>query len=308
MKGTRYRLVAGRGAEALLRQRVVTAVVMLALLYVVTAWLPTAGFAAVLSVVMLPALFEWVRLMGLSQLWQRWCYAILFYLLIIITLLSSSPSGGDLSIRLPDPDWMLTMNGVAVLFWLFVFAAIRAFPQGTRFWDTPRVLGPAGLLVLLPAWWNLVYLKQLDERGVLVFVLIALVSVVDIGAYFTGQTWGRSKLAPALSPNKSWAGFWGGLVAGLVLALILIALVHVGRQALHPGIWGGLLVLAALLAVLSVLGDLFESMLKRQRGLKDSGASLPGHGGLLDRVDSLLAAIPVFTLGVWFLSSRVVWL
>lgn len=292
----------------MLKQRVVTAVGMLAVLYVTTVWLPVSGFAIVLSAVLLPALLEWSRLMGLSRAWQRWSYALLFYFLLALTLFFSIFSGAQLSELIRDADWVLGMNGFAMLFWLMVFAAIVRYPDSTSLWDTPWRLGVAGWLTLLPAWWNLVYLKLLDESGLLVFSLIALVSVVDIGAYFSGRRWGHSKLAPALSPNKSWEGFWGGLCVCLGLALLLVAAIHIGRQPLEVLTWAGLMALAVLLAAVSVVGDLFESMLKRQRGLKDSGQSLPGHGGLLDRVDSLLAATPVFTLGVWFLASRVNWL
>lgn len=281
---------------------------MLAVLYVATAWLPVTGFAVVLSAVMLPALLEWSRLMGLSHVWQHRAYALVFYLLIVITVVLSSFSGSRLSVLMRGADWVLWLNGLAILFWLLVFMAIVRYPKGTSLWDSPALLGVAGWFTLLPAWWNLVYLKLLDEGGLLVFVLIALVSVVDIGAYFSGRTWGRSKLAPALSPNKSWAGFWGGLGACVVLAMLLVAAIHLGRQPLEVVTWIGLMALAVLLGVVSVIGDLFESMLKRQRGVKDSGHSLPGHGGILDRVDSLLAATPVFTLGIWFLASRVAWL
>lgn len=307
MSARRRSHMPGEGA-ALLRQRVITAVGMLAVLYVATAWLSVVGFALVLSIVMLPALLEWSRLMGLPHAWQHWSYALLFYVLIVLTVFVSTFSGAQLSVLIRGADWVLGLNGVAILFWLLVFGAIVRYPRSTSLWDSPLLLGVAGWLTLLPAWWNLVYLKLLDEGGVLVFALIALVSVVDIGAYFSGRKWGRSKLAPALSPNKSWAGFWGGLAACVGLALLLVTAIHVGRQPLEALTWTGLMALAALLGVVSVIGDLFESMLKRQRGVKDSGQSLPGHGGLLDRVDSLLAATPVFTLGVWFLASRVPWL
>ncbi len=292
----------------MLRERVVTAVLMLAVLYVATAWLPVTGFAAVLALVLLPALLEWARLSGMTTPLWRWGLVVLFYLLMASTVWLSSFSDARLSLLIRGADWVLLLNGVAVLFWIAVLAAIRSFPEGAGLWDRPWVLGIAGGLTLLPAWWNLIYLKWLDPGGLLVFALIALVSVVDIGAYFSGRAWGRSKLAPSLSPNKSWAGFWGGLVATVTLAALLVLAIHVARQPLEWLTWLGLLSLAALMGVLSVAGDLFESMLKRQRGVKDSGNTLPGHGGLLDRIDSLLAATPVFTLGAWFLASRVTWL
>jgi len=128
----------------------------------------------------------------------------------------------------------------------------------------------------------------------MVFAVIALASIADIGAFFVGRAWGRSKLAPLVSPGKSWAGFWGGMASSALLAMLLLYPVH---QFVHPLSAGSavlLLATAAGVAVFSVLGDLFESMLKRSQGIKDSGRSLPGHGGVLDRIDSLTAAAPVF--------------
>lgn len=292
----------------MLRQRVVTAVIMLLVLYLAAAWLPVAGFALVLSVVLLPALLEWSRMAGLLGLGQRVTLVAGFYLLLALTQPLCTCSSAHLTLDAGGFDWILVINGAAALFWCGMTVALLRYPRGASAWDHPGVLLPAGWLVLLAVWWNLVYLKWLHDSGVLIFLLIALVSVVDIGAYFTGRAWGRSKLAPALSPNKSWAGFWGGMGASLVLAALLITGLHFGQQPLAWVTWAGLLMMAAVLAVLGVIGDLVESMLKRQRGLKDSGHFLPGHGGLLDRVDSLLAACPVYTLGIWYLASRVEWL
>jgi len=127
--------------------------------------------------------------------------------------------------------------------------------------------------------------------------------VVDIGAYFTGRAWGRSKLAPVLSPKKSWAGFWGGLGCCAILAAALLSWVQVSHGALSLSLWVLLMLATILLAVLSAVGDLFESMLKRHRGIKDSGRSLPGHGGVLDRIDSLVAATPIYVLALLLLSN-----
>jgi phosphatidate cytidylyltransferase len=137
-------------------------------------------------------------------------------------------------------------------------------------------------------------LKYLNSAGYLVLAVIALVSVADIGAYFVGRAWGSSKLAPQVSPGKSWAGFWGGLSASALLACLLLVPVNAFVETLNPFSILLLLLTAVVVAVFSVFGDLFESMLKRSQGMKDSGRLLPGHGGVLDRIDSLTAAAPVF--------------
>ena len=148
-----------------------------------------------------------------------------------------------------------------------------------------------GLLVLVPTWFALMALR-LHSNGVgLIFVLIALVTAADIGAYFTGKAWGKAKLAPNVSPGKSWAGFWGGLVTSALLALSLWWLLDGGQ---HSGL--AVMAIAVATSLASVLGDLLESMVKREQGVKDSGRILPGHGGMLDRLDSMTAAAPVFAL------------
>jgi phosphatidate cytidylyltransferase len=152
----------------------------------------------------------------------------------------------------------------------------------------------AGFAVLVPAAVGLGRLVQLEPRGqVLLMFLLVLIAAADIGAYFGGRTFGRHKLAPRISPNKTWEGFWAGMMA-----------------AGGAGFAGGLLFGEPLLpwvitcmavALVSVVGDLVESMFKRKAGLKDSSALLPGHGGVLDRLDSLTAAAPVFLLGLLLL-------
>ncbi|MBL4827597.1 MAG: phosphatidate cytidylyltransferase [Spongiibacteraceae bacterium] len=121
-------------------------------------------------------------------------------------------------------------------------------------------------------------------------ILIVLVASADIGAFFVGRAWGKAKLAPSVSPGKSWAGFWGGLVCSTVLATLIWLWLPI-----HVALFK-VLAIAAITSLASVLGDLLESMVKRERGVKDSGVVLPGHGGMMDRLDSLSAASPVFTL------------
>ena len=151
-----------------------------------------------------------------------------------------------------------------------------------------------GLLILLPAWQGLVLLKQWPQANALIIAVMVLVWGADIGAYFSGKNFGKRKLAPKVSPGKSWEGLYGGLAASLLITL------SVGLQQGWSAV-GLLLALAgaAVVVLISVVGDLTESMFKRQSGIKDSSNLLPGHGGVLDRIDSLTAAIPLFAALLW---------
>lgn len=282
----------------MLRQRVLTALVMLCVLYLGTVWLPPTYFAGFLSLILMPALFEWAGLMGLSRRRDVLLWVILFTVVLFCVMMLMSLDGQVLDAR--DVGLVCAL---AMVFWLVVFYFLREYPQRQSYWQARWKIGAMGLATLIPTWVGLYYLKSMAPSGVLVFVLIALVSVVDIGAYFTGRVWGNKKLAPALSPKKSWAGFWGGMASCGLLTLGLLTWVHLMYQPLSVDLWLLLIAAAMLLAVFSVIGDLFESMLKRQRGIKDSGSSLPGHGGILDRIDSLVAATPVFVLALIMLSA-----
>lgn len=151
-----------------------------------------------------------------------------------------------------------------------------------------------GLLILLPAWQGLVFIKQQPLGNWLIMAVMVLVWGADIGAYFSGKAFGKRKLAPQVSPGKSWEGVYGGLLLSLVIAAVvgLVAGWSIGQIIL--GLLG-----AAVVVFISVVGDLTESMFKRQAGIKDSSNLLPGHGGVLDRIDSLTAAIPVFAVLLW---------
>jgi len=278
---------------------------MLAVLYLATAWLSPLHFSVVISVLVLVAAWEWTTLMGLSSPAQR-----LLYLVVVATLmLDFAWLNGMLNTTAPAlaRPVMLFLTGIGALFWLLMMPLLRRYPAGTERWATVPRLALMGLLVLLPAWGGLLQLKYLDTRGTLVFTLIGLVSIADIGAYFVGRRFGRRPLAPDLSPKKSWEGFWGGMVCSVLLAAGLVWALGQQTATLDAATITGLLLLAVVVGVASVEGDLFESMLKRNRGIKDSGRILPGHGGMLDRIDSLTAAAPVFVFFLLILLDDVTW-
>ena len=151
-----------------------------------------------------------------------------------------------------------------------------------------------GLLMMVPGYAALNVMKQSADGGFWIFLLFMLIWSADAGAYFAGKLLGRRKLAPRVSPGKSWAGLYGGLFVALLLAAGLITWKETSMLLTPVGmtLLGG----CGVVVLVSVLGDLTESMFKRHRGVKDSGNLLPGHGGMLDRIDGLLAASPVFGL------------
>jgi phosphatidate cytidylyltransferase len=179
----------------------------------------------------------------------------------------------------------------ALAWWAFAFVLVLRYPL--TFGSTFVAL--AGVVVLLPSWALLVRLHGEGVLGArLAFTVLLVVWAADVGAYAFGRLFGRRKLAPAVSPGKTWEGVTGGVVTAGVAAALAATWVGVPADRL--------VVLGVATALISVLGDLTQSMFKRNVGLKDSGKLLPGHGGVLDRIDSLTAAVPAFVLGVWALN------
>ena len=288
----------------MLKTRVLTALAMVAALYLGTTFLTPFYFGIVLAVVLFPALLEWTGLMGLHTVREKGLYLLSFYLLLSLCalLLGFRPDVDSL-----NTDLVIVLMFFAAAFWLLMFYCILKYPVGQSAWATAFLIGSMGMFCILPLWIALLQLKYMAVSGYLILVLIAMVSAVDIGAFFAGRKWGHKKLAPALSPKKSWAGFWGGLASCTLLALFLIALLHIQLFSLSQGLFVLLISATLLIAVASVIGDLYESMLKRHQGIKDSGRSLPGHGGILDRIDSLIAAAPFFVLLLIYLLPDVAW-
>lgn len=268
-----------------LRQRVITALVLVPLViwcvFLAPGLWPFRLFAAAIVGV---AAWEWSRMAGLDAGWMQVAYAG-----IVLALL------GVLAWLPLQQSTQLVIYGVAVVFWLLAHRVVRAYPQQTHAWANPPVLSALGVVLLVPAWLGLTTLQAASPWWLL--YLFLLVWGADTGAYFAGRAFGKVKLAPAVSPGKTVEGFLGGLALTLLLAVI----VAVQRDLAGQRFWA-FMGLSLLTVLASVLGDLFESMVKRQAGIKDSGSIFPGHGGALDRIDSLTAAAPVFALG-WLLAG-----
>ena len=181
---------------------------------------------------------------------------------------------------------------VSIPVWASILVALFTYARYTGCYkQKAKLMRILGVFVLIPAWFALFRLHMMDFRYVL--YLIGLIALADTAAYFTGKKFGRTKLAPALSPGKTREGFLGAVVMTSIWAMIGLFWL-----ALPAGISVSFVLLSMFVVCMSVAGDLFESLLKREAGVKDSGQLLPGHGGILDRVDSMLAAAPLFALGL----------
>lgn len=265
----------------MLRQRVLTAVVLAPLVIAGVLFAPPMGFAAGLAVVVLASAWEWAALIPVRGTSQRVAYVVL--LAVLLALLSDGLA------RYPALQQQLPVAGVA---WWLLAGVWLAFPAAGR--EARAVKAVTGMLVLLPCWVALVALHAQDPVRVL--FLLALIWSADIGAYFVGKRFGQRKLAPRVSPGKTWAGTWGGLILSVLFAT------GVGLAVLPgPADVLKLALLCGVTVVFSGIGDLSVSLMKRHCGIKDSGKLLPGHGGVLDRLDSLFAAAPVFVVGTGFL-------
>ena len=266
-----------------LKQRVITALILAPLVIAGVLFLPTVLFALMLAIVVGLGAWEWSRLAGLTSLQAQRAYAGL----VVLSL-------GLVWFLLKQQQVLLVLLLLALAWWLVAATWVVRYPASAAAWS-PAVWRWCliGLLVLIPAWAALVALHGYGEQGPrLILLLMLLIWGADSGAYFAGRKWGKDKLAPHVSPGKSWQGFWGGLVTAVLVAVLFSRLLSL--QVEHQLYF---ITICVITVMFSVLGDLLESMFKRDAGVKDSSNLLPGHGGVLDRIDSLTAAAPVFVLG-----------
>jgi len=271
----------------MLKTRVITALVLLALLLPSLFFLPQAYWALLVALFIGVAAWEWGGLLGFDQTKRVLTGAAQAMLCAAAVLLDPAAIDGALS------PWVMVSYGIAALFW----CAVIPFWLRAK-WKLPHGLPGllVGLVVLFPTWLALVQLRVIGP-GVLLAIM-ATVWMADIAAYFSGKTFGKHKLAPTISPGKTWEGAIG---AGIGVVLYGVAL-RLGFSFAPVGLPLWVLGLLAVTAI-SIMGDLYESMLKRQAGIKDSSNVLPGHGGVLDRIDSLTSTLPVVAL-LWLLVAR----
>ncbi len=278
------------GVVQLLKQRVITALVLGFGFLGALLGLPPLWFSALIGVVVLIGAWEWADLAGLGIRWQRLLYTLATAGLLLAGAFYLGLSPGSADLAQLDSGRVRQLLVVAGVWWALALLWVQSYPQSALLWRYRPVRAMMGWLVVVPTWVALTFVRAQDNGIWLVLMTVAVVASADIGGYFAGRRWGRRKLAPNVSPGKTWEGFVGGLACNLLLALVIWLVVG--------GSYGLLLALVLPACLASVLGDLLESMVKRERGVKDSGTLLPGHGGLLDRVDSLTAAAPVFALAL----------
>lgn len=276
-----------------LKQRVITAVLLLVTLIATTTQLSSFYFSLFVAGVILVAAWEWAGLISPDKK-----IAKLPYLASIATMLIGSFFLLGISPDVQNIDGFRAslVLILGLLFWLISLFFLSGYPENSILWNDESKIALMGVLVLMPSFVGIVVLKYLLPSGYLVLALVILVAAVDVGAYFVGVNFGSRKLAAKLSPKKSWEGVWGGTFVCLLVAGLFVWLMHNNIQALSSIQIIALLMLSVGVTFFSVVGDLIESMLKRNCGIKDSGTMLPGHGGVLDRVDGLVAATPLFVL------------
>ena len=264
----------------MLKQRLITGLILAPIVLCGVFLLEQTFFALFFGFVIALAGWEWANLSSYTAQAQRIVYAV-----VMCGLLYQVSSFAI--------EWVLL---ISVIWWIIATLFVLSFPDTKGMWATKPVRCLIGFVVLLPMWKALVFIREADlipasEWGGLWIILYMLLMVwaADIGAYFSGKAWGNAKLAPKVSPGKSWAGAWGGIASTFILALVSAFILDLSLLMTLK-----LSLITIFTAMISIIGDLTESMFKRHRGIKDSSQLLPGHGGILDRIDSLAAAIPVF--------------
>jgi len=262
-----------------LKRRVATAVALLPPAVALILFAPNAALAAVFVALIAVAALEWAPLAGSGDALRPWLFSAGVVMLAWLAW----------RFGFERPYAARGVLGLGLAWW--TFAAVWL---GAR-WALGRTTKlVAGALALVPAWFAVVTLHRLEQGPLLVMLLLFIIWGADVGAFFAGHAFGRNKLAPGISPGKTWEGVLGGFALAAVVAALGARLI--GIDAVRT------VAIALLTVAASIVGDLTESLLKRQAGVKDSGTLLPGHGGVLDRLDSLFAAAPVFVVA-WLVSG-----
>lgn len=269
----------------MLWMRVATGLVLAPLFVLGLFGLPPAGFSVFIGVFLLLSAWEWGGLCGFSTTGKVIWTAALAAIAASIFLLEGAL-----------PDLRLLLSGAGSVLWMLAAVLIFRFPRGRAVWARMSVRTAVGVVTMIPAWSALTLLQARTGGPWLVLWTMVMVWGADIGAYFAGHAYGRFKLMPDVSPGKTLEGAAGGLMLALIVSVLLAALGAFGVAGVTV-----VLLVTALVVVASVFGDLLESLVKRVAGVKDSGSLLPGHGGVLDRVDGVLAAAPVSAVALTLL-------
>lgn len=247
-------------------------------------FLPIEQFAYFIGFIVTVAAWEWANLSGYTSPLVRIGYGAFVAVALFVTSYLVSLDA------IVSP--LILAAGAA--WWLIACMLVIQYPKKVSIWQAKPVRAVLGLFVLIPMWVGFMTLKSQEHSSLVIVYVMLLIWGADTGAYFAGKTWGNKKLAPNVSPGKSWAGFWGGLATTGLIAVIFSLCVNQWLRPMTLDDFSLLAIITFITAIISVMGDLVESMMKRHRGIKDSSQLLPGHGGVLDRIDSMASAVPVF--------------
>ncbi len=273
----------------MLRQRIITSLILAVALVGTLTYAPYAVQAALFALVATAGAWEWATLVGARTAWQRCAFAagvplLCFSMWRVIDL----PAAGSAVSAQP-------FLAASAFLWSVMLLGLKYYPAAQGVWRHALVRAALGWIILSITWLAVTVCLTMSNGPFVMFLMILTVAAADIGAYFVGRRFGRHALARDISPGKTWEGFWGGLLSVVILTAVIWKALP--PAYLHLG-FGSLLALGLATAGASVVGDLTVSLLKREVGLKDSGSLLPGHGGVLDRLDSICGAAPVFALGL----------
>jgi phosphatidate cytidylyltransferase len=268
----------------MLKQRVLTALILLPLVMALIFALPQEWFLVLVGFILLGGSWEYARLAGLSGHTGGYLLVFAQTLILVILIMYWNHWGAGI----------LTYLSIACAAWLLIFLRLPLYRPDTRIDNNYRVVSFATAIASVTAgWFALGWIRFQPEGSWLILLLLLIVWAADTGAYFAGKTFGKQKLAPQISPGKTRVGLLGGLIAAPLIALLATNLMPMIN--IEPS---SIILLSLVTALASVAGDLVISLHKRTSGCKDSGNLLPGHGGVLDRLDSLLSAGPFFALGL----------
>jgi phosphatidate cytidylyltransferase len=274
----------------MLKQRVITAVVIAALFIAGVVYSNPLQGTLFLGLVWLLGAWEWAQLAAIVNRWFKTLYVVLVALVMMALHWITFEGLTDFNIEV-----VRTVFVGSSLVWGVLFLWIQGYPSSATIWRHPLAVLTLGVLILVPAWYAMVLLKFEHNYALMLIAVLLMAVGNDTGAFAVGKTVGKHKLAKSVSPKKTWEGFFGGVLLGSIVGIVIAYLMELPFSD-----WRGWM-LATLAAISgSVIGDLAESMFKRQAGVKDSGVLLPGHGGFLDRLDSLSAAFPLFALVYFF--------
>lgn len=294
----------------MLKERIITALLLIPLVLFILFYAPPWLYLIALTFVYWLATVEWAHLIMLESKISRSLYRLGMLLLLIPTSLMIEPIHAtswqlvrefgfmDYFSLLMQRIWIPFLLHGAAVWWLIAGALVVSYPYSRVMWGRQLLLIMMSIFMLLPFWAAMVLIRFGDLGTFLLTFLFFIVWSCDAAGYFVGRKWGKHSLIPAVSPNKTWEGAIGGVaiafLIGFIVAEIYFLLHGDAMPSLH--IWSRIFVLIGVTAIAGIIGDLFESMIKRHSGVKDTGALLPGHGGILDRIDALTAAAPLFAL------------